>query len=302
MENPKPNVGIVVGRFQVPMLHAGHLELLNKVAEECEKVVVVIGSSHAINTRRDPLDYRARELMIRSTFPDFTIAGIKDRRDDEMWSASLDGIINSIISPRDTVMLYGGRDSFIEHYKGQYKTTEVEPSIYYSGTQIREELCRNSIDSPEFRAGVVSAAYSRFPTTHPTVDMAVFNADKTQIILGAKPDDAAEGLWRLPGGFVDVDDRSLKAAAKRELREELGPIEVGDWEYVTDLKISDWRFRDQDDTKLHTVLFKCTHIFGSPTPGDDLSQAKWFDFNKKLLDPGTLVLGHIPLIQYLLKG
>jgi len=52
----------------------------------------------------------------------------------------LDNIIRSIINPRDSVMLYGGRDSFISHYDGSFPTKEVEPTVYYSGTKVREEL------------------------------------------------------------------------------------------------------------------------------------------------------------------
>jgi bifunctional NMN adenylyltransferase/nudix hydrolase len=296
----KPNVGVVVGRFQVPRLHEGHLELLNLVQSECTKVIVVLGSSHPINTCRDPLDFRSRELMIRTLYPDFTVVSIKDRRDDAMWSASLDGIINSMINPHDRVLLYGGRDSFIKHYSGQYPTKELEPSVYYSGTQTREELWDKSINSVEFRSGVVWAAYNRFPTTFPTVDIAIFNSENTQIILGAKRDDAADKLWRLPGGFVDVTDKDFVSAAKREVKEELG-LEVGDYQYVADMKVDDWRYRDQIDAKIHTILFKAKHIFGSPNPGDDLYLAKWFDFNEDLLKENFLVPAHVPLIKKLLN-
>jgi len=37
-----------------------------------------------------------------------------------------------------------------------------------------------TIDSLEFRSGVVWAAYNRFPTTFPTVDIAIFNEDSSQ--------------------------------------------------------------------------------------------------------------------------
>jgi bifunctional NMN adenylyltransferase/nudix hydrolase len=299
----KPNVGVVVGRFQVPVLHKGHVEILDKVSEDCTKMIIVVGSSHAINTRRDPMDFKTRELMLRKYYPEATITGLRDVRDDKSWSIELDRIIYSLINPNDRVMLYGGRDSFIMHYTGKFKTTEMEPSVFYSGTKAREELWDTSIDSVEFRSGVIRAAYSRFPTTHPTVDMAVFNADQTKIILGMKFHDSEDKtLWRLPGGFVDIKDKTFLAAAKRELAEELGLIEVGDFKYVTDMNIRDWRYRDQIDIRLHTILFRATHIFGTPTPGDDLDAAKWFDFNDQLLNAELLVPGHIPLMRELLNS
>ncbi|KKM66611.1 hypothetical protein LCGC14_1479470 [marine sediment metagenome] len=297
-----PNVGVVVGRFQVPMLHPGHKEILDAVSKASTKMIIIIGSSHAINTRRDPMDYKTREHMLREYYPEATITGIKDMRDDNSWSAELDRIINSLISPNDKVMLYGGRDSFIDHYKGKFETTELEPSVYYSGTKQREELWDTSINSVEFRSGLIRASYSRFPTTHPTVDVAVFNADRTKIILGMKYQDSDDhSLWRLPGGFVDVEDKTFASAAKRELREELGMMEVGDLKYVIDMSVGDWRFRDQKDTKLHTILFECTHIFGAPDPGDDLDVAKWFNFDEKLLNYKLIVSGHIPLMRALMN-
>lgn len=300
-ETTKHNVGVVVGRFQVPSLHPGHMELLDKVSKECTKVIIVLGSGFAINTRTDPMDYKTRELMLRDYYPDATITGIKDQREDIPWSAELDKIIASLSNSNDTPMLYGGRDSFITHYKGIYPTTEMEPSIFYSGTKEREELWDTSINSIQFRSGVIRAAYMRFPATQPTVDIAVFNEDRTKIILGMKYSDSEDhSLWRLPGGFVDVEDESYLATAKRELKEELGMMEVGDYKYVTDMKVKDWRLRNQLDTKIHTTLFEAIHIFGTPSPGDDLDEAKWFDFNDKLFYSNIVVRGHTPLIEILL--
>jgi len=301
MEEKEHNIGVVVGRFQVPQLHRGHLELLNIVDTESTRMIIVLGISHAINTISDPMDYRTRELMLKKVFPKVTITGIKDQSDNYLWSGELDTIIHSLTNHNDKIVLFGGRDSFISHYKGKFSVAEMEPTIFYSGTKMRENLWDASMDSVEFRSGMIRAAYMRYPTTQPTVDIAVLNADKTKIILGMKYSDSQEqNLWRLPGGFVDIKDKTYLSAAKRELMEELGMIEVGDFKYVTDMKVEDWRLRSQSDTKIHTTLFQATHNYGTPRPGDDLDEAKWFDFNDKLLNPKLLVPGHIPLMRELL--
>lgn len=303
MTTQKPNVGVVVGRFQVPLLHLGHKELLDKVSTECTKMIIILGTAYPINTREDPMDYKTRELMLREYYPEATITSIKDQRSDYLWTKELDRIIESLTNSSDNVMLYGGRDSFIQHYKGKHHTTEMEATAYYSGTELREKLWDKSINSVEFRSGIIRAAYSRFPIVLTTVDIAIFDNENQQILLGAKADDAELDLWRFPGGHVDLYDNSFMDAAKREAREEVGNMELDNWQYVTDTKINDWRYRSQVDVKIHTVLFKATHIFGAPKPGDDLFQAKWFDFNEDLLNTEKikLVPAHIPLMKKLLN-
>ena len=58
----KYKFGLVVGRFQP--LHNGHAAILRKAAEECEWVIVGIGSAQEHNTARNPYSYTFRSNMI----------------------------------------------------------------------------------------------------------------------------------------------------------------------------------------------------------------------------------------------
>lgn len=292
-------VGVVVGRFQVPKLHEGHLELLNFARKNSERLIIVIGIASVINTRKDPYDYKTREFLLKEYYPEATIVGLKDRSDDGIWSTSLDELVSTLVNPHENITMYGGRDSFIKHYAGKFPTKEMEASIYYSGSDVRDTLWNEHKSSVEYRAGVLSAAYSRYPTTYPTVDIAIYNKVTNQILLGAKTDDLKLNKWRLPGGFVDISDNSFISAARRELREEVGLIEVSELEYVFDTKVKDWRYDSQSDAKIHTIVFKGYYIYGTPIPGDDLVAVKWVNYNLELRN--ILVPGHVRLVENLIN-
>ena len=62
-----------------------------------------------------------------------------------------------------------------------------------------------------------------YPHPAVTVDVAIFSVidDSLRILLIERKIPPHQGMWALPGGFVDIDE-SLKHAAWRELREETG--------------------------------------------------------------------------------
>src|SRR3954471_19302784 len=130
-------VGIIVGRFQTPRLHQGHKELINRVAKNHKRLLIFLGVSPNKRSRRDPLDFEARRLMILEDFPVACIQPLSDMKDDNSWSVQLDGKITELY-PFSKVRLYGGRDSFLAHYRGKFPTTEIEANIYHSATSLRD--------------------------------------------------------------------------------------------------------------------------------------------------------------------
>ena len=66
MDTKKYRVGLVLGRFQP--LHIGHETLIIKALEQCNKVIVCIGSAQLSKTRTNPLSKMDRYYMIRDCF------------------------------------------------------------------------------------------------------------------------------------------------------------------------------------------------------------------------------------------
>lgn len=270
-----PDVGIIVGRFQVHELHDAHRDLINSVKARHERVIIFLGLSQVRNTKRNPLDFNSRKQMLSEEYPDIEIHYINDMPDDKAWSRNLDSQIKRWTAPDQTVLLYGGRDSFISHYHGKFPTCELEPEIYVSGTQLRKSISAKASPSKDFRAGAIWASFNRHNVSYTTVDVAIVD-DKNRLLLGKKLLD--NGLYRFVGGFSDVESLSLEEDARREVLEEAG-IEVSNPEYIGSMRINDWRYRNETD-KIKTTFWLARYTSGSPEAGDDLDDIRWFDLSE----------------------
>lgn len=84
----KHKLGMYLGRFQP--FHNGHKSIVDKMLEECERVVIVIGSSDKKGTVQNPFPAWERASMIKSIYPGSSVDVIclPDRpsiSSDESW-------------------------------------------------------------------------------------------------------------------------------------------------------------------------------------------------------------------------
>lgn len=280
------DAGVIIGRFQVHELHAAHKEIIEHVRSKHKKTIILLGNSPVPHTRRNPLDFTSRMLMIQEEFPDVVILPILDMKSDDEWSKQVDFSLRSV-NPTASITLYGGRDSFIPHYKGKFRTEELEPSVWSSGTEVRKSVSHDVMKSPLWRAGVIYAAHNRYVSPFPCVDIAVLKGKK--LLLARKPH---EDQWRFPGGHVEPGE-NYEEAAKRELHEEVGQdLETSSLRYLGSYPVDDWRY-DKLQESVSTALFVCDHVFGHPDPDDDIEECGWFDI--KGLDDDDIVEAHLPL-------
>lgn len=270
----KTDVGVIVGRFQTPYLHSQHIALLNTVQENHKKVILFLGMSPLLSTENDPLPFEAREQMISKLYPDFIIGYIKDTESDEEWSKKLDQEIAFLTNPKQTVTIYGGRDSFISHYTGKFLTQELIQKNYISGTEIRNEVKNVCINSEDFRRGVIYAAYRQYDTCYPTVDVGVLKQDNSEVLLIRK---SGNKLWQFPGGFAEPKSENFEIDAIREVYEETN-VNITTPRYLGSFFIDNWRYKKLN-SKIKTLFFKAYYTFGSVEAGDDAHEAKWFPFN-----------------------
>lgn len=267
----KSDVGVIVARFQVPDLHEAHLDLIQSVIDRHSKIIIFLGLSPCKTTINNPLDFESRKQMILQSFPDVNVLYIKDEREDSVWCKKLDNQIEDIIGPNQTVILYGSRKSFIDKYKGKFKTIELESTRIVSGTEIRKIISNKVKSSKDFRHGVIWAVYNTYPYSLATVDIAIVDPNNHSVLLAKKP---GENKYRFVGGFSTPQSNSYEDDAKREVLEETG-LTVEDLQYIKSFKIKDWRYEDEQ-TKIKTLFFMGIYTFGCPCASDDISEVKWF--------------------------
>lgn len=288
MEKEATQVGVIIGRFQVPDLHKGQRDLISEVFRRHKKVLILLGVSPVKLSRNNPLDYMTREIMLKRTYPKAVVLPIKDQPDDNAWSKMVDEIIMSAIGD-DTVTMYGSRDSFKPAYTGRFPVVELPSSIEMTGTATREAASKEVRASREYRTGVIYASYNRYPISYQCVDAVIWKkeGDEIKILFGRKKTDFP-GQYRLIGGFVSPTDESMEAAVMREAVEETG-LSLHKPEYLFSVRVEDWRYRKEKD-KILTGVFSIQYFFGKESPQDDIDELQWMDPMK--LQKSRIVLEH----------
>lgn len=136
----KNQTAIIIGRFQVPYLHLGHIYLISHALQNYGRTVIMLGESHS-RDERNPYTPHQRMCMIEKVFGTFNenlnFFVLDDQpNDDEKWSAILDGVLTFYGNP----VLLHSRDSFASHYKGKHSLVEIPELPGYSGTELRKNI------------------------------------------------------------------------------------------------------------------------------------------------------------------
>lgn len=292
--NRPGRLGVIVGRFQVPLLHSGHIDLIKDVIGRSDRVLIVVGVTQSFPTTKDPLSFEARREAIRQEFPDVAIVPLADCRSDSEWSFALDVLVSHFGSDFNAITLYGSRDSFLKSYSGIFRTEEIAMPNVDSGTRVREVVsCNPMLSSPEWRAGVVYSVCSRPALVYPVVDVAITSGDK--VLLGRKKQDPL-GLWRFIGGFVGSSDSTLEDTVEREVREETGiMIRRNNIKYLGSATVRDWRYPDGTDV-IMTAFFSAKMVDKNQriAAADDIDSLCWYDI--EMLN-NVLVPEHLKLFN-----
>ena len=116
-----------------------------------------------------------------------------------------------------------------------------------------------------------------YPRAAVTVDALIFNTfgNKTTVLLIKRKNYPFEGLWAIPGGFMDMDE-TLIEAAHRELEEETGLSGVDLEQFYTFDAIG----RDPRHRTISTIFIGKLNKQNVEVKGnDDALEAAWFDTN-----------------------
>lgn len=287
-------IGVIIARFQVPTLHAGHLHLVEEALKQSDTLVVFLGYKVSQPDINNPFSFLIRKAMLIQALTKLgledkvTIDLIEDHPiSNELWSQDLDTKIKAHAEAfsktyNDAVeaTLFGSRDSFIKSYFGIHKTAEVSDVPAMSGTMMREKVLAQKEEdlNDHHREGIVYGLKHVYPVGMSVVDVVIYKKEHRKIyfLLGRKP---RETCLRVVGGFFDVSqDDSLEDAVCREAKEEVGDITLGEPTYLMSKKIDDWRYRNNQH-KIISSLFMAEYVSGDPVANDDLEEIRWVDID-----------------------
>jgi nicotinamide-nucleotide adenylyltransferase len=135
--------GLMVGRFQP--FHNGHLYLSNQILQECDELIIAIGSAQFNYIYKDPFTAGERVLMIHAALLESKIdltrcyvIPIVNDENNARWLAHLRSMVPSFN------ILYSG-NNFVTNLVSQeikIKKPLFSKKNVYNGTNIRKQMAR----------------------------------------------------------------------------------------------------------------------------------------------------------------
>ncbi|HLY29605.1 MAG TPA: NUDIX domain-containing protein [Ktedonobacterales bacterium] len=154
------------------------------------------------------------------------------------------------------------------------------------------------VDTPE-EAAQARATYdaSRFERPSVTVDVVILTMRRRRldVLLVRRRHWPFEGMWAIPGGFVNPDE-SLEDSARRELEEETGVRDV----YLEQLYTFGDPGRDPRTrviTVVYYALIRSEQLQGKVRAGDDAAEALWFP----VYGPPEMAFDHGNILAYTMQ-
>ena len=249
---------VLIGRFQP--FHNAHLEIVKRSTALCNQLVIVTGSANQPRTYKNPFTSAEREQMIRRATMGLSIsikveANPDTIYNDQAWAVRVQALVAKHTSPGEKIAVIGHKKDESSFYLDMFpqwafeNVEEVEPlgatnirDLYFKWTfnsnfiknvvpETTYEFLMNFRRTEEFaqiiREREFIETYKKqyaslpYPPIFVTADAVVIQSG--HVLMIRRRSEPGRGLWALPGGFVNANtDKSVEAAAIRELREETG--------------------------------------------------------------------------------
>jgi bifunctional NMN adenylyltransferase/nudix hydrolase len=336
----KYDVLVFIGRFQP--FHNGHKAVINSAIEQAKEVIVVVGSSFAARNTRNPFTFDERRQMIKAVFPqdNVKVVPVSDYPyDDNKWVAAVQNVVHGAISwSPDPVRigLIGHEKDGTSYYLKIFPTwgnVSVSNVDGINATDIRKDLFEGSsslayetmpdIAFTRMQHAFVSGSWfgtlfdeyamvkkykeawkaAPFPPTFMTVDAVVVQSG--HILLVKRGDMPGKGLWALPGGFLNQDEKMLDGAI-RELKEETKikvpvPVLKGSIKASKTFDAPNRSARGRTITQAFYIDLGFDDKLPKVKGSDDAEKAFWVPLNEVVAQRDRFFEDHFHIISYFTK-
>lgn len=337
---PKLDLAVFIGRFQP--FHNGHLETLKQALAVAENVLILIGSANVAPTIRNPWSVLDRRGMILRALTMLPIAPGRveiDTLDDVPYNDN--AWVQQVQKQVAKWSAEGGQRTGIMGFKSdhtsyyldlfpQWETVTVEEKVIIHATDVRRALFTgdtirdvpdkvvNYLDGWKSRSAEEyrrlqdeyqhiesykrSWAKAPYPPTFVTTDAVVVQSG--HVLLVQRKAAPGEGLWALPGGFLNQLE-TLEEGMLRELREETKlkvplPVLRG--------SIKGQKAFDQPDRSLRgRTVTNAFYIELAPGElpkvkgSDDARDARWILFDEFVHMERVMFEDHHAIVRYFTK-
>lgn len=331
------NYIVYIGRMQPPT--KAHIANIKTALELANHVIILLGSSNQPRTIKNPWNVAERSAMILNQIPPIDadrlrIDSIIDYRyNDQEWVQQIQhkvkkytcgmepkiGIIGCKkdstsyyldyfpqwdfidIDPIDDINASTVREDYFNKTLFQWKDKElISPELAnylkrWCASEAYQQLVREFTFINDYKKGWANSPY---PPTFTTVDCVVIQSG--HVLLIKRKASPGEGLFALPGGFINQDETLLDAAI-RELREETKlkiptPVLKGCLKNEKVFDKPDRSLRGRTITYAFTFLLPAGQL-SKVKGGDDASSAKWIPIDDALNMEEFLFEDHIDIIR-----
>jgi nicotinamide-nucleotide adenylyltransferase len=134
---------LIIGRFQP--FHLGHLNVIKKITEECDAIIISIGSAQYSHTLENPFTAGERYLMLSKTLEkekilNYYIVPVEDVNRYDVWVSH----VEALVPPFDVVYTNNPLTKRLFLEKGyRIKGMPMYDRTIYSGREIRKKMWRD---------------------------------------------------------------------------------------------------------------------------------------------------------------
>jgi ADP-ribose pyrophosphatase YjhB (NUDIX family) len=151
--------------------------------------------------------------------------------------------------------------------------------------------CASALHVEAGRGRCAACGLVVYAHSDPTASAVV--VDQGRVLLARRAGQPYQGMWDVPGGFLEEGEHPLDAL-RRELLEETG-AEIEPLEFL-----GVWmdRYGEGDAAPWTLNLFWTARLRSGPrelTPGDDVAELRWFPLDE-LPAPGELAFANVGLV------